>query len=169
MKPTDAQPAQQPPEFPSSNDAFRARRRMARISLSGKVMSRTEERDLPSTDSSASTVWDPSSLIEAEFILPSQLEGGSVANRTGEMSLLWAVFTDGVHTYCREVLRGSTNSLAYREVERWIFRPNSDAITSFSSLCELFGIDVRRMRRALVRFRECPTTRILSLLNVDAA
>jgi hypothetical protein len=132
-------------------------------------MSRSEDRDLPLTDTSANASWDPNSLIEAEFILPSQLEGSGVANRTGEFSLLWAVFTDGVHTYCREVLRGSTNSLAYREVERWMFRPNSDAITSFSSLCELFSIDVRRMRRALVRFRECPTTRILTLLNVDAA
>lgn len=142
---------------------------MARISLFRKDMKHTGERDLQVTEKSPGPAWDPTSLIEAEFILPSQLEGSSVACRTGEFSLLWAVFTDGVYCYCREVLRGTTDSLAYREVERWIFRPNSDAITSFSSLCELFGIDVRRMRRALMRFRECPSTRILSILNVDAA
>jgi len=113
--------------------------------------------------------WDPNSLIEADIILPEQLQGGSVAARTGEFGLLWAVFTDGVQTYCREVLSGSTTSLTYREVERWIFRPNSDAITSFSSLCELFGIDARRMRRALIRFREQPSEGILNLLTVSAA
>ena len=112
--------------------------------------------------------WDPNSLLDADFILPEQLEGGSVANRTGEFGLLWAVFTDGVQAYCREILSGSTTSLTYREVERWIFRPNSDAITSFSSLCELFGIDARRMRRALICFREHPSEGILNLLTISA-
>jgi len=116
-----------------------------------------------------SSPWDPNSLLEADIILPEQLKSGSTAGRTGEFSLLWAVFTDGVQTYCREVLRGTTTSLAYREVERWIFRPDSDAITSFSSLCELFEIDTRRMRRALLRFREQPSEGILNLLTASAA
>jgi hypothetical protein len=113
--------------------------------------------------------WNPSSLLEVDLILPEQLQGGSVANRTGEFGLLWAVFTDGIRAYCAETLRGTTTSLTYREVERWIFRPNSDAITSFSSLCELFEIDVRRMRRALIRFREHPSEGILNLLSIHAA
>jgi hypothetical protein len=112
---------------------------------------------------------DPNSLIEPDFILPSQLQGSTVAARTGECELLWAVFTDGIQSYCRGVLCGSTESLAYREVHRWIFRPNSDAITSFSNLCELFGIDPRKMRRALLRFQEHPNVDLLSLLSVDAA
>jgi hypothetical protein len=113
--------------------------------------------------------WNPNSLLEVDLILPEQLEGGSLADRTGEFALLWAVFTDGIQAYCAEILRGSTTSLTYREVERWIFRPNSDAITSFSSLCELFGIDARRMRRALIRFREHPSEGILNLLSIHAA
>ena len=113
--------------------------------------------------------WDPNSLLEADIILPEQLKDGSVSGRTGEFGLLWAVYTDGIQTYCREVLHGTTTSLTYREVERWIFRPNSDAITSFSTLCELFGIDPRRMRRALIRFREQPSEGILNLLIVNAA
>ena len=117
----------------------------------------------------SSSTWDPNSLPEADFILPEQLVNGSVADRNGEFGLLWAVFTDGIQSYCREILRGSTTSLMYREVERWIFRPNSDAITSFSSLCELFSIDARRMRRALIRFREHPSEGILNLLSVNAA
>jgi hypothetical protein len=113
--------------------------------------------------------WDPNSLLESDVILPAQLEDSGVAGRTGEFGLLWAVYTDGIQTFCREVLRGTTTSLSYREVERWIFRPNSDAITSFSTLCELFGIDPRRMRRALIRFREHPSEGILNLLTVNAA
>jgi hypothetical protein len=113
--------------------------------------------------------WNPNSLLEVDFILPEQLEVGGVANRTGEFGLLWAVFTDGIQAYCAEILRGSTTSLTFREVERWIFRPNSDAITSFSSLCELFEIDPRRMRRALIRFREHPSEGILNLLSGHAA
>lgn len=122
-----------------------------------------------SSGGGVSCPWDPSSLIQSDFILPSQSQDDRVASRTGEFGLLWAVFSDGVQTYCREILRGSTASLTYREAERWIVRPNSDAITSFSSLCELFAIDVRRMRRALLRFRDQPSEGVLNLLSVHAA
>jgi hypothetical protein len=118
---------------------------------------------------SASTSWDPQSLIEPEFILPEQLQDGNAANRSGEFGLLWAIFTDGLHTYCGEILKGTTTSLAYREVDRWIFRPDSDALTSFSNLCELFSIDPRRLRRGLLRFRQSPDRRVLEILKVNAA
>jgi len=114
------------------------------------------------------SVWDPNELLEPDFVLPEQFHDPSRA-RTGEFGLLWAVFADGVQTYCREVMRGATNGLAYREVERWIFRPDSDALTSFSNLCELFGIDPRRLRRGLLRFRENPDRKVLDILNVHAA
>lgn len=113
--------------------------------------------------------WDPFSLLEPELILPEQLQEKSRANRTGEFGLLWAVFVDGIQTYCRETLRGATTNLSYREVERWIFRPDSDALTSFSSLCELFGIDPKRLRRALVGFRERPSREVLELISHTAA
>ncbi|MGH7897767.1 MAG: hypothetical protein ACREQQ_07435 [Candidatus Binatia bacterium] len=113
--------------------------------------------------------WDPTSLLEPDFILPEQLGAASAVARNGEFALLWAVFADGIQSYCREVLRGATEGLAYREVERWIFRPNSDALTSFSSLCELFGIDPRRLRRALLHFRENPDRGVLQILTQNAA
>ncbi len=108
-------------------------------------------------------------LFQPDTLLPEQMDEANAARRNGEFALLWAVFTDGVRTYCREVLRGGGSSLAYREVERWIFRPNSDALTSFSNLCELFGIDPRRLRRALLRFREHPSQQILEILSLNAA
>jgi hypothetical protein len=113
--------------------------------------------------------WEPTSMLEPDLILPEQLAATSAVTRNGEFALLWAVFTDGIQSYCKEVLRGSTASLTYREVERWIFRPSSDAITSFSSLCELFSIDPRRMRRALLHYRENPDRGILEVLSQNAA
>jgi hypothetical protein len=114
-------------------------------------------------------VYDPNNLLEPDLVLPEQLADSSPKSRSGEFGLLWAVFVDGIQTYCREVIRGATNGLAYREVERWIFRPDSDALTSFSNLCELFEIDVRRLRRSLLRFRDNPDRKVLEILNVRAA
>lgn len=112
--------------------------------------------------------WDVANVVEPDFILPEQFQSRD-KTRTGEFGLLWAVFTDGIQTYCREVLRGATNGLVFREVERWIFRPDSDAITSFSNLCELFDIDPRRLRRGLLRFRENPSSGVLEVLKANAA
>jgi hypothetical protein len=113
--------------------------------------------------------FDPNALLEPDFILPDQLHERASVTRTGEFGLLWAVYVDGIQTYCREVLRGATTGLAYREVERWIFRPDSDAITSFSNLCDLFEVDPRKLRRGLLRFREQPDWRVLEILNRSAA
>ena len=112
---------------------------------------------------------DANCLFEPDLVLPEQLARGGAPQRTGEFELLWTVFTDGIETYCREILRGSTSDRVYRDVECWIFRSNPDAITSFANLCELFGIDARRMRRALIRFRENPNEGILNLVAVKAA
>jgi len=113
--------------------------------------------------------WDPNSLLEVDLILPEQLDDANAAAWTGEFGLLWTVFSDGMQTFCREIMRGQTSSLTYREVERWIFRPSSDAIAAFSNLCEFFQIDPRRTRRALMRLRDHPSEGVRNLLSVDAA
>lgn len=95
-------------------------------------------------------------LDEPETILPEQFYESEEADQSGELDLLWRVLVDGIQTYCREVLCGATHGLTFREVQRWIFRPDSDAITSFANLCELFHINPIRTRRLLSRFRENP-------------
>ena len=80
-------------------------------------------------------VWDPTALLEPDLVVPGQLDEGSEPRKQGEIGLLWAVFLDGLSTYCREVSRHDETSLAYREVHPWIFRGDSDALPSFSSLC----------------------------------
>ena len=116
----------------------------------------------------ANTTWDPTSMLEPEILLPEQMDETS-KQRKGEIGLLWAVLIDGIETYCREVLNATTTSLEYREVERWIFRPEADALTSFSNLCALCGFDPRRMRRGLLRFRENPSTDVANILDRCAA
>jgi len=106
-----------------------------------------------------------SSLLDVEILLPEQVETSRGIRDSAEISLLWAIFCDGIQTYCREVLRSSTDSLAYREVHRWIFRSHSDAVTSFASLCDLFAIDTRKLRLALTRFREHPSEALLGTLD----
>src|SRR5216683_1228500 len=93
--------------------------------------------------------WDPASLRVPDILLPTQIGGGG--NRSGEMDLLRAVFEDGIRTYCREIVRGATTSVDYREVEDWIFHSDSRAITSFTTLCDVFGIDAEGTRLALRR------------------
>jgi DNA-binding response OmpR family regulator len=112
---------------------------------------------------------DQQQLFAENVILPEQLQNATSRIHSSEFALLWALFIDGIQTYCYEIYVGTTTSLAYREVERWIFRPSSDAITSFSTLCELFGADAARLRRALLLFREHPNPAILELLNLRAA
>jgi len=112
---------------------------------------------------------DQQNVFAENVVLPEQLQNARSLAQSGEFGLLWAVFLDGIQTYCEEILAGSTTSLAYREVERWIFRPSSDAVTAFSNLCDLFGADAQRLRRALALFREHPNPAILELLNLRAA
>ena len=137
--------------------------------LAGAVIhSANIERVRPAFNGSAmNAAADLYPIFEPALVLPQQLGDGRLATRGGEFGLLWAVFTDGIETYCREILRGNTQNLAYREVDRWIFRPTSDAVTSFANLCEIFGMDPRRMRRALIRFREHPSEGILNLMAMD--
>jgi hypothetical protein len=75
------------------------------------------------------------------------------ANPTAGVELLWAVFRDGLETYCREIQRGATHSADYREARWWIFAPDSSALTSFSNLCIIFDFDPRRLRFELLHFR----------------
>lgn len=111
--------------------------------------------------------WDASSLVTPDTVLPEQYLQAPDTRRTGEIGLLWAIFVDGVQTYCRETLHGAS-SPEYREAERWVFR-SGDGLTSFSTLCAIFDIDARRLRRQLLRFRDEPRGDLTDLLERQAA
>lgn len=109
--------------------------------------------------------WDANDLLEPELLLASQIETSDRARSSGELALLWTVFIDGIRTYCMGAARERSDTLAVREAEWWIFRPDSDALTSFGILCAIFGFDPRRLRRGLRRFRAEPDPAITRLLE----
>lgn len=113
--------------------------------------------------------WDAVSMLEPDSLLPSQFHTDSLERLSGARGLLWAVFLDGIQTYCQAVSRRETHTLEYREANRWIFRPDSDAITSFTALCALFQIDPRRLRRRLLDYRETPSGTLAEIFELQAA
>jgi hypothetical protein len=92
-------------------------------------------------------------LFEEEVILPEQLVPDPLSRHGAELSLLWAVFVDGIQTYRRTVQHGLTAGIEFLEAERWIFGPETASVTSFGNLCAIFDVDPARVRGALRRFR----------------
>src|SRR5436309_15687766 len=84
---------------------------------------------------------DPAAFasLEPDFILPEQFFAEQQPNWTGELSLLWTVFSDGIETFRKEVLLGREQSEAYLETVEWMELIDQEPIFSFDRLCELFG------------------------------
>ena len=93
------------------------------------------------------------------------LDSEVALQRPGARALLWAVFLDGIGTYCRAIATRSTAGREYREAESWIFGRRGDGLTGFTSLCDLFGLDSTKLRRELLRFRDEPRPELLRLLE----
>src|ERR1041384_1355285 len=94
---------------------------------------------------------DPAAFanLEPDFILPEQFFPEQQPNWSGELSLLWTVFIDGIETFKKEVSLGNENSEVYLETIDWIQVRDNDSIFSFESLCETFAFDADWVRRAL--------------------
>ena len=108
-------------------------------------------------------------LIEPNVAPLASLQVESARRRQGAQALLWALLITGIETYCRGILSGATEGLEYREAERWIFSPYDRGFTGFANLCEVFALDTRSIRRALLAFRDDPRPEIMALLQRDAA
>jgi hypothetical protein len=92
--------------------------------------------------------------LEPDFILPEQFFADQQPNWSGEMALLWTVFSDGIETFRKEVLLGREQSEAFLETVEWIGLSGSEAIFSFERLCELFRLTPSKVRRSLFEWRE---------------
>ena len=91
--------------------------------------------------------------LEPETLLPEQFFADQQPNWSGELSLMWTVFTDGIEAYRKEVLAGNEGSELYLETIEWIQLRGSDSIFGFESLCETFGFNPDWVRAALVTWR----------------
>jgi hypothetical protein len=76
------------------------------------------------------------------------------------------VLVDAIRIYCRAIALGGTWSPEYREARRWLFDDSSRALMSFPTLCEIFAIDGRELRRSLRRFPYDPDPRLLRLARL---
>lgn len=92
--------------------------------------------------------------LEPDFILPEQFFGDQQPNWSGELALLWTVFSDGIETFRKEVMLGREQSEAFLETVEWIGVNGCEAIFSFERLCELFRLNPTKVRRSLFEWRE---------------
>jgi hypothetical protein len=99
-------------------------------------------------------------LLAADTVLPEQFWGGAVnsSDRSGELALMWAVFSDGIDCFRRNVEAASLQGrIDFEEAEAWIFATDWDWPFSFVNLCEIFGFNpngVRWSLQALKRVHE---------------
>ena len=99
---------------------------------------------------------DPASFanLEPDFILPEQFFAEQAPNWSGELSLLWTVFSDGIETFRKEVLLGRERSEAFVETLAWMQVTGDESIFAFERLCELFRVNPTNVRRTLLEWRE---------------
>lgn len=92
--------------------------------------------------------------LEPDVILPDQFFPEQQPNWSGELSLLWTVFTDGIETFRKEVLTNNEGSEIFRETADWIEVRGGESIFSFDNLCETFGLDPSWVRRSIRAWRD---------------
>src|SRR5262245_15752660 len=99
---------------------------------------------------------DPTSFagLDPDFILPEQFFPEQQPSWSGEMILLWTVFSDGLEAFRKEVLLGTERSELYLETLDWIRTTGRDSIFCFENLCEVFHLDPGFVRRALFEWRD---------------
>jgi hypothetical protein len=93
--------------------------------------------------------------VEAFFTDVDGLERQPEYQGQGSRALLWAIFESGIESYCRATETGAIHGPEFRETERWVFSSGS-GLTAFSTLCDIFEIDMRTLRLKLMDFRETP-------------
>jgi hypothetical protein len=92
--------------------------------------------------------------LEPDSILPEQFFPEQQPTWSGEMSLLWTVFSDGLESFRKEVSLGNEQSEAYLETIDWIHETGQDRVFSFENLCEVFGLNPTWVRNSLHDWRE---------------
>lgn len=101
------------------------------------------------------TPMDPALFanLESDLILPEQYFPVPEPDWSGELSLLWTVFMDGIELFHKEVLRGNEASESFVETLAWIEEGDGESVFGFGSLCETFSLDPSWVRAALLDWR----------------
>jgi hypothetical protein len=91
-------------------------------------------------------------LLAADSVLPEQFWSASLnsSDLSGELALMWAVFSDGIDCFRRNVGVSSVQGrVDFEEAEAWIFTTDWNWPFSFVNLCEIFGFNPSSLRSAM--------------------
>ncbi len=92
--------------------------------------------------------------LDPDFILPEQFFPDQQPNWSGEISLLWTVFSDGIETFRKEVNLGREHGEIFVETLAWVRTTGDESIFAFDRLCELFQLNPTRVRLSLLDWRD---------------
>lgn len=100
---------------------------------------------------------DAAGAVEAlehlpEVLLPTQVDRGSrFALALGERRLLWAMLLDAAACFDKHRnARDNAGRKLFRDAERWLRDRNESSAFSFPAVCDVLGLDARRVRITLL-------------------
>ena len=92
----------------------------------------------------------PEMLLPSEFFSDRLLVGRA----SGEVALMWAVFSHGLEQYWRMAADPSAwDSQDFQEDESWVMADDEEWPFSFVNLCENFGLPAQSVRSVLVAWK----------------
>jgi hypothetical protein len=96
-------------------------------------------------------LFEPDILISQKYLKIYQ----QTKRAEPEKKLMLAVFVDALQTYQKFAFSRSARGKAlFREAESWFWREKPDCVFSFSSICEVFGLNPPFLRRGLLQWVE---------------
>jgi hypothetical protein len=107
------------------------------------------------TDKSSNASPTAFGLSDEMLILPIQLVTPLRLKMNGVRSLMVAVLTDAVESFCKTL--GATSKQkqkAHEEASAWIFSDDRSGIFSFLNLCEALDMDPAYLRDGLARWKK---------------
>jgi hypothetical protein len=94
------------------------------------------------------TLFDPEILISQQYLKIYRQTKPAEA----EKRLMLAVLVDAVQTYQKFASsRSAPGKALFREAEAWFRREEPDCVFSFSSICEVLGLNPPFLRRGLLQ------------------
>ena len=97
------------------------------------------------------TLFEPDTLISEKYFKVYRLAKPAEA----EKKLMFAVLVEALQTYQKFAFSRSGRAQAlFHEAETWFWKDESDAVFSFSSICEVFGLNPPFLRRGLSQWVE---------------
>jgi len=97
------------------------------------------------------TLFEPDTLISEKYFKTYRLTQPAEA----EKKLMFAVLAEALQTYQRFAFSRSPRGQAlFHEAKAWFWKEAPDGVFSFSSICEVFGLNPPFLRRGLVQWVE---------------